>query len=207
MRGKFITFEGGEGAGKSTQARLLTSWLHKRGLDAIETREPGGTPGADAIRALLLDGNIPLTATAEAHLFAAARADHVETLIRPALTAGTWVVCDRFLDSTLAYQGAAGHLGVDVVRAINETAIGDTMPDLTILLRTAVDTGTMRALKRDGDETDRFSMRNAAFHHIVASAFDGFAESDPDRFAVIDAEQDIDAVAKSVQSAIEARLP
>ena len=206
MRGKFITFEGGEGAGKSTQSRILTSWLHDRGLDAIETREPGGTPGADAIRALLLDGDIPLTAMAEAHLFAAARADHVETLIRPALAAGTWVVCDRFIDSTLAYQGAAGQLGVEVVRAINETAIGDTMPDLTILLRTAVDTGTQRALERDGDETDRFSVRDVTFHQIVASAFDSFTESDPDRFAVIDAEQSIKVVATAVQSAIETRL-
>lgn len=207
MRGKFITLEGGEGAGKSTQAQLLTSWLHDRGLDVIETREPGGTPGADAIRTLLLGGNVPLTATAEAHLFAAARADHVETLIQPALMAGKWVVCDRFIDSTLAYQGAAGKLGVDVVRAINETAIGDTMPDLTILLRTDVDTGTRRTLARDGDETDRFSRRDIGFHQIVARAFDSFAEDDPDRFAVIDAEQSIEAVAKTIRSAVETRLP
>jgi len=206
VRGQFITLEGGEGAGKSTQAQLLTSWLHDGGLDVVETREPGGTPGADAIRTFLLGDNVPLTATAEAHLFAAARADHVETLIRPALGAGKWVICDRFVDSTLAYQGAAGKLGVDVVRAINETAIGGTMPDLTILLRTDVDTGTRRALARDGDETDRFSMRDIEFHKMVASAFDSFAESEPNRFAVIDAEQSIEAVAKAIRSAVETRL-
>jgi dTMP kinase len=206
VQGKFITLEGGEGAGKSTQARLLTSWLHDRGLNVVETREPGGTPGADAIRELLLGGNVPLTATAEAHLFAAARADHVETLIRPALAAGKWVVCDRFIDSTLAYQGAAGKLGVDVVRTINETAIGDTMPDLTILLRTDVDTGTRRALARDGDETDRFSMRDVEFHKMVARAFDSFAADDPDRFAVVDAEQGIETVAKAIRTAVETRL-
>lgn len=207
MRGKFITFEGGEGAGKSTQAGLLTSWLHERGIEAVQTREPGGTPGADAIRALLLDGTIPFTPTAEAHLFAAARADHVESLIRPALEAGKWVVCDRFLDSTLAYQGAAGKLGVDIVRSINATAVGETMPDLTILLRTNVDVGTRRAQVRDGDETDRFSMRDADFHTMVARAFDSFAREDPARFAVIDAEQSIEAVSEAVRSAVAAQLP
>ncbi|MGJ8537747.1 MAG: dTMP kinase [Parasphingopyxis sp.] len=207
MRGKFITLEGGEGAGKSTQAGLLTSWLHDRGIDVIQTREPGGTPGADAIRALLLDGNIPFTATAEAHLFAAARADHVESLIRPALAAGKWIVCDRFIDSTLAYQGAAGKLGVDIVRTINQTAIGDTRPDLTLLLRTNVDTGTRRAHVRDGDETDRFSKRDTEFHTMVARAFDGFAQEDPGRFAVVDAEQSIEAVAKAIRSAVAAQLP
>jgi dTMP kinase len=206
VRGKFITLEGGEGAGKSTQARLLTSWLQEQGHDVVETREPGGTPGADAIRSLLLQDSTPFTASAEAHLFAAARADHVETLVWPALAAGKWVVCDRFIDSTLAYQGVAGKLGVDMVRAINETAIGDAMPDLTILLRTQIDTGTRRALARDGEETDRFSMRNIEFHKTVAKAFDAFAESEPDRFAVIDAEQSIEAVAKAVRSTVETRL-
>lgn len=207
MRGKFITLEGGEGAGKSTQARLLASWLHDRGLEVVETREPGGTPGADAIRGLLLGNNTPLTPTAEAHLFAAARADHVEMCIKPALDDGKWVVCDRFVDSTLAYQGAAGKLGVDLVRTINETAIGDTWPNLTILLRTNVDTGTRRAMARDGSETDRFSTRDIAFHQAVAKAFDSFAENEPERYVVVDAEQSIEAVAKAVRSAIEILLP
>ncbi|MGP1283087.1 MAG: dTMP kinase [Parasphingopyxis sp.] len=206
MRGRFITLEGGEGAGKSTQARLLTSWLQDRGFETIETREPGGTPGADAIRALLLDGDTPFTPTAEAHLFAAARADHVETLIRPALAAGQWVVCDRFVDSTLAYQGAAGKLGVDVVRSINETAIGDTWPDLTILLRTDTDTGTRRAIARDGLETDRFTNRDFSFHRAVAAAFDGFAAREPVRFAVVDGTKSIEQVAGAIRSAVETRL-
>lgn len=206
MRGRFITLEGGEGAGKSTQARLLTSWLQDRGFGTIETREPGGTPGADAIRALLLDGDTPFTPTAEAHLFAAARADHVETLIRPALAAGKWVVCDRFVDSTLAYQGAAGKLGVDVVRSINETAIGDTWPDLTILLRTDTDTGTRRAIARDGAETDRFTNRDFSFHRAVAAAFDSFAAREPVRFAVVDGTKSIEQVAGAIRSAVETRL-
>ena len=207
MRGTFITLEGGEGAGKSTQARLLASWLGDHGLDVVETREPGGTPGADAIRELLLGDTTPLTPTAEAHLFAAARADHVERRIRPALDDGKWVICDRFVDSTLAYQGAAGKLGVDLVRSINDTAIGDTWPNLTILLRTHVDTGTKRALARDGNESDRFSTRDIAFHQAVAKAFDSFAASEPERYVVIDAEQSIEAVAKEIRTAIEVFLP
>ena len=206
MAGKFITFEGGEGAGKSTQAKLLTSWLHDAGITVVQTREPGGTPGADAIRALLLGKEVPLTPTAEAHLFAAARADHVERLIRPSLAAETWVVCDRFVDSTLAYQGAAGALGVDCVRQINQTAVGDTWPDLTLLLKTDIATGTDRATARDGTETDRFSARDQAFHQSVAQAFDDFATAEPERFAVIDAGQSIEAVAEAVRAAVKARL-
>ncbi|MEM8696023.1 MAG: dTMP kinase [Pseudomonadota bacterium] len=206
MRGKFITLEGGEGAGKSTQARLLTSWLQKRGIAVLETREPGGTPGADAIRALLLENDIPFTATAEAHLFAAARGDHVEMLIRPALADGKWVVCDRFIDSTLAYQGAAGNLGIDTVRAINQSVIGETWPDLTLLLRTDSDTGTRRAIARDGAEIDRFTNRDFAFHRAVADGFDRLAKAEPERFAVIDGLGDIEQVAQSIQAAIEDRL-
>lgn len=206
MRGRFITFEGGEGAGKSTQARLLASWLHDSGIETLGTREPGGTPGADAIRALLLEDHAPLTATAEAHLFAAARADHVEMLIRPALAEGKWVICDRFIDSTLAYQGAAGKLGVDVVRTINETAVGGNWPDLTFLLRMESDSGTRRAIARDGAESDRFTAREFAFHTAVSDAFDRFAEAEPHRFAVIDGAQGIEQVAAAVRSAIEDRL-
>lgn len=206
MHGKFITLEGGEGAGKSTQARLLAAWLEERDIEVVETREPGGTPGADAIRALLLGNDVPLTATAEAHLFAAARADHVENLIRPALDAGKWVICDRFIDSTLAYQGAAGKLGVDTVRAINATAIGETWPDLTLLLRTDGDTGTRRAIARDGAEIDRFTNREFAFHRAVAEAFDEFALAEPIRFAVIDGRKDIDTVAADIQAVVKERL-
>ncbi len=206
MRGKFITLEGGEGAGKSTQAGLLAAWLREQGTEVVETREPGGTPGADAIRALLLEDDVPLTATAEAHLFAAARADHVENLIRPALAEGKWVICDRFVDSTLAYQGAAGKMGVDTVRAINASAIGDTWPDLTLLLRTDGDTGTRRAIARDGAEIDRFTNREFAFHRAVAEAFDKFALDEPARFAVIDGRNDIETVAAEIRSVIDERL-
>ncbi|WP_299327927.1 dTMP kinase [Parasphingopyxis sp.] len=206
MPGKFITLEGGEGAGKSTQAKLLASWLHEQGIETVETREPGGTPGADAVRALLLENDTPLTPMAEAHLFAAARADHVETLIRPALADGKWVICDRFIDSTLAYQGAAGELGVDIVRAINETAIGDTWPDLTVLLRMNGDAGTQRAIARDGAESDRFTSRDFAFHASVAEAFDVFASNEPDRFAIIDGGQTVDQVAEAVRAAVRERL-
>ncbi|MGP1354266.1 MAG: dTMP kinase [Parasphingopyxis sp.] len=206
MPGKFITFEGGEGAGKSTQTRLLASWLRERGIETVETREPGGTPGADAIRALLLEEDAPLTATAEAHLFAAARADHVESLIRPALADGKWVICDRFIDSTLAYQGAAGNLGVERVRAINETAIGDTWPDLTVLLRMDGDAGTRRAVARDGLDHDRFTRRDLAFHTAVADAFDAFASEQPDRFIVIDGGKSVEDVAAAVRKAVEKRF-
>ncbi len=206
MRGKFITLEGGEGAGKSTQARLLASWLHDKDIATVETREPGGTAGADAIRALLLDDDTPLTATAEAHLFAAARADHVERLIRPALADGKWVICDRFIDSTLAYQGAGGDLGVDTVRQINATAVGDTWPDLTLLLRMDGNAGTMRAIARDGSESDRFTARDASFHATVASAFDRFAQNEPDRFAIIDGGQSIEQVARAIRGVVEERL-
>ena len=207
MRGRFITLEGGEGAGKSTQARHLASWLREQGIAVEETREPGGTPGADAIRKLLLDPDIPLTAMAEAHLFAAARADHVERRIKPALDAGSWVVSDRFIDSTLAYQGAAGQLGIKTVREINETAIGECWPDLTILLRTDVATGTDRALARDGGESDRFGSRDREFHTAVAEGFDALAAVDPDRFAIIDADRSIDAVTRDVQIAVKPLLP
>lgn len=206
MPGKFITFEGGEGAGKSTQARLLASWLRERGIETVETREPGGTPGADAIRALLLESDTPLTATAEAHLFAAARADHVESLIRPAIADGRWVICDRFIDSTLAYQGAAGNLGVDLVRKINQTAIGDSWPDLTLLLRMDGDEGTKRAVARDGADRDRFTRRDLAFHNAVAAAFDAFAQDEPGRFVVIDGSEPVERAATAIREAVEERF-
>lgn len=207
MSGRFITLEGGEGAGKSTQAALLASWLREQGKAVVETREPGGTPGADAIRDLLLANDVPLTATAEAHLFAAARADHVERLIAPALARGDWVICDRFVDSSLAYQGVAGELGPEKVCAINETAIGACMPDLTLLLRAGAALGAARASARDGAARDRFSARESAFHEAVAQAFDRFAQSEPGRFAIIDASGDIDSVAGAIRDTVKARLP
>jgi dTMP kinase len=204
--GKFITLEGGEGAGKSTHAAQLTSWLHEQGIAVVQTREPGGTPGADAIRGLLLDSDVSLTAMAEAHLFAAARADHIEKLIRPTLAKGEWVVCDRFVDSSIVYQGIAGGLSAETVRSINETAVGDTWPDLTLYLRTGAGEGARRAMKRDGGETDRFSARDLAFHGAVALGFDRLAAAEPERFAVIDAEQPLDTVAETVCDTVRMRL-
>lgn len=203
MTGRFITLEGGEGAGKSTQARLLAQWLRKQGHDVIETREPGGTAGADAIRSLLMSKDVALTPLAEAYLFAAARADHVENRIKPAIENGQWVVCDRFIDSSLAYQGGAGGLGIDEVRALNEKAIGRYWPDLTILLRSDVEIGAGRAAERDGEAADRFSARDAAFHGAVGAAFDQLAEAEPDRFAIVDANRDIEAVSAAIQDVVE----
>jgi dTMP kinase len=206
VSGKFISLEGGEGAGKSTHSRRLASWLHEQEITVVATREPGGTPGADAIRALLLDDDVPLTAMAEAHLFAAARADHVENLIRPALEKGQWIICDRFVDSSIVYQGIAGGLGASVVRGVNDTALGGCWPDLTLLLRTGAQVGAERALARDGEENDRFSTRDLTFHEAVAGGFELVAAAEPERFAIIDAEQPVDAVAEAICDAVRERL-
>ncbi len=205
MSGHFITLEGGEGAGKSTQAKLLTSWLRAQGYDTVETREPGGTAGADAIRGLLMAKDVPLTPTAEAYLFAAARADHVERLILPALATDQWVVCDRFLDSSLAYQGEGGSLGMEQVRAINAYAVDALHPDLTLLLGTEPELGMQRATERDGSK-DRFGARDLAFHKAVAQGFGKLAEAEPERFAIIDASGDIETVARVIQAVIQERL-
>ncbi|MFN2258607.1 MAG: dTMP kinase, partial [Parasphingopyxis sp.] len=175
-------------------------------LDVIETREPGGTPGADAIRALLMELGRPLTALAEAYLFAAARADHVERLIRPALEGGAWVVCDRFLDSSLAYQGGAGGLGIEEVRALNRRALGDLAPDITLLLRTDGETGRARMQARDGAAADRFGARDAAYHQAVAEAFDALADAEPYRIVPVDANGSIEAVASRIAATVEERL-
>lgn len=188
MRGRFIAFEGGEGAGKSTQARLLVDALRARGLTVDLTREPGGTPGAEAIRALLLDppGN-GWGAEAEALLFAAARADHVARRIRPALERGEWVISDRFVDSSRAYQGGAGALGDEAITALHAIGSGGLRPDLTILLEAADDQVSERLRARDGDTSDAIGGRDAAYHRAVAQAFRRYAAEDPQGFAVIDA--------------------
>ena len=200
MPGRFITFEGGEGAGKSTQAGLLADWLREGRHDVVLTREPGGTPGGDAIRGLLMDGKLPLAPLTEALLFAAARAEHVERLIRPALADGKWVVCDRFLDSSIAYQGQT--LGADTVTAINAEAIGELAPDLTFYLRTDPATGQSRAARRDGQRADRFAARDAGFHGGVARAFDALAERHAERIVVIDGSGGIESVETAVRDAV-----
>ena len=187
MRGRFIAFEGGEGTGKSTQARLLDAALRERGIETVLTREPGGTEGAEAIRKLLLDPpGEGWNAQAEALLFAAARADHVARLIRPALDDGKWVICDRFVDSSRAYQGSAGSLGDDKIRALHAVGSDDLLPDLTILIVADEDDVAKRLRARDGDHSDAIGGRELAYHRRVASAFESFASQEAIRFARID---------------------
>jgi dTMP kinase len=200
-RGKFISLEGGEGVGKSTQVRALADALRERGLEVVTTREPGGSSGAEAIRALLLDGaDDRWSARAEALLFAAARTDHVEKTVRPALERGAWVLCDRFLDSSLAYQGGAGGLGIDEVRRINSFGIAGTLPDRTLLLSLAE--GAERALSRDADGSDRIGGRPETYHRAVAAAFQAIADAEPERVRLIDASGTVDEVAARLVSAI-----
>ena len=192
-RGRFISLEGGEGVGKSTQVRALAATLRARGHDVIETREPGGSEGAEAIRALLLGGSEERWgAEAEALLFAAARTDHVDKVIRPAVEAGRWVLSDRFIDSSLAYQGEAGGLGLERVRAINAFGIGQWFPDRTLVL--VHPDGAERARARDGEESDRIGGRPAAYHDAVEAAFRTIAANEPERVRLIDASGEVGAV-------------
>jgi len=199
-KGRFIAFEGGEGAGKSTQAKLLADALRARGIDVDVTREPGGTPGAEAIRALLL--NPPEASAwgpqAEALLFAAARADHVTKRIRPAIADGAWVVCDRFVDSSRAYQGGAGALGDDAITGLHQFGSAGLRPDLTILIEVSPDRTAKRLFERDGGETDAIAGRGEAYHAQVAASFRALADADPKGFAIIKG----DAAAQRVHEAI-----
>ena len=201
--GRFIVFEGGEGMGKSTQARLLVESLESNGIKARLTREPGGTPGAEAIRSLLLDppgdGWGP---EAEALLFAAARADHVARLIRPALERGEWVVCDRFLDSSRAYQGRAGGVGDEAVLGVHAIGSGGLLPDLTLVLAAETSQVTQRLRERDGDEADAIGGRSDAYHSEVNAAFARFADEEPARFRMIDGDGSIDEVRERVWEAV-----
>lgn len=186
--GRFLSLEGGEGAGKSTQARALAEAVRARGIDVIVTREPGGSEGAEAIRGLLMQGAATRwSARSEALLFAAARADHVEKVIRPALDAGIWVICDRYVDSTRAYQGAGGDVADADILALHGFGTRGLMPDRTFLLALPVAVGNARANARDGAAADRFAARGADFHVAVAAAFERMAQHDPDRFRRIDA--------------------
>lgn len=188
MTGHFISLEGGEGAGKSTQVKRLADALRARGFEVVETREPGGSPGAEAIRALLLEGDEDRwCAGAEALLFAAARADHVARLIKPALAAGKWVVSDRFLDSSIAYQGGAGGIGAPVVRQLHQIGSGGFLPDRTLLLELPHADAAGRALERDGGGGDRIGSRGPDYHRRVAAAFRQIADEEPRRFRTVDA--------------------
>jgi dTMP kinase len=199
-RGRFITLEGGEGAGKSTQAALLADALRARGHEVLLTREPGGTPGAEAIRALLLDPAQNWNAPAEALLFAAARADHVAHAIEPALASGAWVVCDRFLDSSRAYQGGA--LADGDILELHRLGSGGLLPDCTMLLLADEAAVNARLLARDGDMADRIGGRPAEYHRDVAARFRAFAEAQPARFRMIDAAGTVDQVHARIMAAL-----
>ena len=202
-RGRFISLEGGEGVGKSTQLRRLAKALRDRGLEVIETREPGGSPGAESIRGLLLQGEQERwTAEAEALLFAAARADHVARTIRPALDAGKWVLSDRFLDSSIAYQGGAGGLGAATIRQLHQVGSHGFLPDRTLLLQLPAEAAADRAAKRDGDAGDRIGSRGADYHAGVAAAFRAIADEEPQRFRIVDASGTAEQVTERLFAAV-----
>jgi dTMP kinase len=208
MRGKFITFEGGEGTGKSTQAGLLAHKLEAVGLGVLLTREPGGSPGAEIIRHVLLSGAAkPLGADAEAMLFAAAREDHVRCTIAPALAAGKWVVCDRFADSTRVYQGALGQVDRRLIKGLERVSIGALLPDLTLILDVPVDVALERlALRRGGAAPDRFEAENIEFHQKLREAFRALAAAEPERCVIVDASVPRVQVAEDIWDTVQAKL-
>ena len=205
-RGRFITFEGGEGAGKSTQLKRLAARLRGEGREVVATREPGGSPGAESIRELVLNGAAdrwsPVTETL---LMYAARRDHIERVIRPALARGQWVVCDRFADSTRAYQGAAGGTDAGLIAAMETFVLEDTRPDLTLIFDLPAKIGLERAVARPGAEM-RFESKGMAFHERLREAFLGIAKAEPDRCVVIDADGSLEAVEAAVWAAVQERL-
>jgi dTMP kinase len=207
-RGRFITFEGGEGSGKSTQIKTLAARLDAAKLRAIVTREPGGSPGAEIIRHLVLSGMGKLLgAEAETLLFAAARDDHVHTVIEPALNQGTWVLCDRFSDSTRVYQGRLGKVAPAVLNAMERVTIGDLKPDVTVILDVPVEVGMARAAARRGTGTpDRFEAEDVKFHQQLRDAYRQIAADEPQRCVLIDATAETSVVAANVWAAIRDRL-
>ncbi|MEW5729097.1 MAG: dTMP kinase [Pseudomonadota bacterium] len=204
--GRFITFEGGEGAGKSTQLTLLAEALTAAGFEVVTTREPGGSKGAEAIRALLVTGDTDRwDAETEALLHTAARRDHLARTVWPALQRGAWVICDRFADSTLAYQGYGHGLSKDFIRDLTRLAIGEFKPDLTLILDLPVEEGLRRAGGRGGAE-DRYERMGTAFHERLRQGFLDIARADPDRCAVVDATLPLDEVRQAVLRAVKSRL-
>ena len=207
-RGRFITFEGGEGSGKSTQIRRLAERLNAAKTRTIVTREPGGSPGAEIIRHLLLSGMGKLLGPdAETLLFAAARDDHVRAVILPALNQGTWVLCDRFFDSTRVYQGRLGQVPPGLVSALQRVTIGDLKPDLTFILDVPVEVGLKRAAERRGSAApDRFESEDVQFHQDLREAYKQLAVEDPQRCVLIDANADADAVSERIWNALREHL-
>ena len=208
MRGHFITFEGGEGSGKSTHAALLAKRLSDLGLKVVLTREPGGSTGAEVIRHILLSGIAkPLGAETEAILFAAARDDHVRNVIRPALLDGKWVVCDRFIDSTRAYQGILGKVDMKLIRSLERVTVGAAMPDLTFFLDVPATVGLARAKHRRGkDATDRFEGEALEFHEDLRRAYRALAHEEPRRMQIIDGRPPRNIVSGRIWEIVERRL-
>lgn len=205
-RGKFVTFEGGEGAGKTTQLKRLADALRSAGHEVTTTREPGGSPGAEDIRALLVTGEPGRwDAETEALLHTAARRDHLVRTVWPALAQGQWVICDRFVDSTMAYQGYGHGVSREVIAGLTRLAIGDFKPDLTVILDISVTDGLGRALGRGGAE-DRYERMDRAFHERLRQGFLDIARADSDRCVVIDAARDADAVHQDIVKAVKSRL-
>jgi dTMP kinase len=207
-RGRFITFEGGEGSGKSTHIKILAERLNAAKLRTIVTREPGGSPGAEIIRHLVLSGMGKLLGPdAETLLFAAARDDHVRTVIKPALNQGIWVLCDRFSDSTRAYQGRLGKVSPDVLNAMERVTIGDLKPDLTIILDVPVEVGIQRTAKRRRTGVpDRFEAEDLKFHQDLRDAYRQIAATEPQRCVLIDANADADTVAARIWATLRDRF-
>lgn len=213
MLGKFITFEGGEGSGKSTQARMLSDALSAHGVATAMTREPGGSPFAEAMRQVILDpATPPHSPLSEALLFYAARADHLDKMVRPALNDGAWVICDRFIDSTRVYQGVAGGLPGEVIDTLNEMIVAPTLPDLTIILDLPAELGLGRAYARRVDrinpdtEADAYEKRDLEFHWRLREAFQAIAAAEPERCVLIDGAQEAQDVFAQVWRAVESRL-
>jgi dTMP kinase len=208
MRGRFITFEGGEGTGKSTHAATLAARLRSFGIGVQLTREPGGTPGAEIMRYILLSGAVrPLGPNVEALLFAAARDDHLNRLIRPALERGRWVVCDRFADSTRVYQGVVGKVDPLAIRAMERIIVGDTKPDLTFILDVPAKEGLKRASRRRGKEgADRFEGETVEFHEKLRDGFLTLAANEPERCVLIDATMPKDDVAEQIWRVVVKKL-
>ena len=210
-RGKFITFEGGEGAGKSTQVRRLVARLQACGIEVVATREPGGSPGAEAIRALVLTGSAdrwsPVTETL---LMYGARRDHIERTIVPALDRGAWVVCDRFADSTRAYQGGAGGVAADLIAALENHVLAEVRPDLTLVFDLPVEVGLARAeahAEASGHAETRFESKGVAFHERLRAAFREIAAIEPDRCVLVQAADTMEGVEAAIWTAVAARLP
>lgn len=209
-RGKFITFEGGEGAGKSTQIRLLADWLRNQGVEICLTREPGGSPGAEEIRNLVLKGHVDRwSAVTEALLITAARTEHIERTITPALDRGEWVLCDRFYDSSIAYQGAGRGVGMERVKALQNLAFGSMAPDLTLILDLPVEVGLKRAIARESaksDMEDRFERMDRRFHETLRQAFLDIAKKEAGRCVVLDANQEMDTLQAALRAIVNERF-